>query len=247
MQAVFQQSHAAAPTNAITLHGAAHLRPLRLRMTAELKKGQYVYYRCTAQGHCGNTYMRQEELLRLLGKKLTSNLPRAYPRRDGRPTGRSPLRESQADKERFSRTRLMRLQQQQLQVQAKIDRAYDDRLSGAISEEMWTRKAAEWEAEDQPGYAEGHGPSWRTQAETYATVTGLRILELAKKRVLHESSIRTIRGIRESLLKMVLSNCTFDRGSLCPAYNKPFEIFAHGGNESGDWLLGLDSNQQPSG
>ncbi len=47
------------------------------------------------------------------------------------------LRENQADKERSSRTRLMRLQQQQLQVQAKIDKAYDDRLAGAISEEMW--------------------------------------------------------------------------------------------------------------
>ncbi len=31
----------------------------------------------------------------------------------------------------------MRLEQQQLQVQAKIDKAYDDRLAGAISEEMW--------------------------------------------------------------------------------------------------------------
>ena len=31
-------------------------------MTAELKKGKYIYYRCTGfKGHCGNTYIRQEE------------------------------------------------------------------------------------------------------------------------------------------------------------------------------------------
>ena len=37
-------------------------------MTAELKKGKYVYYRCTGfKGRCGNAYIRQEELSELLG------------------------------------------------------------------------------------------------------------------------------------------------------------------------------------
>jgi hypothetical protein len=44
----------------------------------------------------------------------------------------------------------------------------------------------------------------------------------------------------------VVSNSTFDRGSLSPTYIKPFDVFANGG-KTGDWLLGLDSNQQPSG
>ena len=34
--------------------------------------------------------------------------------------------------------------------------------------------------------------------------------------------------------------------TLCPTYRKPFDMFAQG-SETGDWLLGLDSNQQPSG
>jgi hypothetical protein len=75
-------------------------------------------------------------------------------------------------------------------------------------------------------------------------VTGLRTLELAKNAYPRFNSPDPWDQV--SLLKMVLSNCTFDRGSLCPAYNKPFELFAQG-NESGDWLLRLDSNQQPSG
>jgi hypothetical protein len=37
---------------------------------------------------------------------------------------------------------------------------------------------------------------------------------------------------------MVLSNCTFDRRSLCPAYKKPFDSFV-GGNERA-WLTTLD-------
>jgi hypothetical protein len=43
------------------------------------------------------------------------------------------------------------------------------------------------------------------------------------------------------LLKMLVSNCTFDRGSLLVAYVKPFDLLVNG-NESGDWLGGRDSN-----
>jgi hypothetical protein len=41
------------------------------------------------------------------------------------------------------------------------------------------------------------------------------------------------------LLKTLLSNCSFDRGSLSPTYNKPFDVFANGG-KTGDWLAALD-------
>ena len=74
--------------------------------------------------------------------------------------------------------------------------------------------------------------------------TGLQILELAQ----NAYSLYVTESAPEQarLVKMLLSNCTFDRGSLSPTYNKPFELFARG-TETGDWLLRLDSNQQPSG
>ena len=40
------------------------------------------------------------------------------------------------------RERMLRLQQQQLAA-LKVDRVYDDRLSDAISDELWTEKSAE--------------------------------------------------------------------------------------------------------
>src|SRR3989454_8641289 len=46
---------------------------------------------------------------------------------------------------------------------------------------------------------------------------------------------------RSSSIGDWLSNCTFDRGSLSPTYNKPFDLLV-GGNERGDWLGGRDSN-----
>jgi hypothetical protein len=36
-------------------------------MTAEIQKGRYIYYHCTGhRGRCGNTYVREEDLRRLL-------------------------------------------------------------------------------------------------------------------------------------------------------------------------------------
>jgi hypothetical protein len=120
----------------------------------------------------------------------------------------------------------MRLQQQQLQVQAKLDKAYDDRLTGAISEELWSRRAAEWEAEINR--VRGEMARLEDAGRDYA-VMGLRILELAKNAYSRFNSHDPVDQAK--LLKTVLSNCTFDRGSLCPTYNKPFDLFA-GGNES---------------
>jgi hypothetical protein len=36
------------------------------------------------------------------------------------------------------------------------------------------------------------------------------------------------------LLEAVLSNCTLDRGSLCPTCKTPFDLFAHA-TETGEW------------
>ena len=113
-------------------------------MTAEMKKGRYVYYHCTGgRGACGNTYVREEELSRLFADVVK----RVQVPIDVADWIAEALRESQDDKERFHRTAVMQLQQQYLAVQAKLDRAYDDRLAGRITDELWLRKSADWEAE----------------------------------------------------------------------------------------------------
>jgi hypothetical protein len=54
---------------------------------------------------------------------------------------------------------------------------------------------------------------------------------------------RMLRKIREQarLVKTLVSNSTFDHGSLSPTYIEPFDVLANGG-ENGDWLAKLDSN-----
>jgi len=70
-------------------------------ITAERKKGRYVYYHCTGfRGTCGNTYVREEELSRLFAD-VVRRVQIPVDIADWIAKG---LRESQADKERFHRT-----------------------------------------------------------------------------------------------------------------------------------------------
>jgi site-specific DNA recombinase len=202
-------------------------------LTAELKKGKYVYYRCTgSRGRCGNTYVREEELSRLFGEVVG----RVEISEETADWIAGALRESQADKEKSHRTAVMRLQQQYLSVQAKLDRAYEDRLAGRISDELWSRKSAEWEAELESTRRE---TAKHERASHDYGVTGSNILELAK--TAHKLFVQQKPVEQARLLKTLLSNCTFDRGTLCPTYNKPFDLLVVG-NETGDWLGGRDLN-----
>ena len=86
------------------------------------------------------------------------------------------LRESQGDRERFHRTAVMHLQQQYLAVQAKLDRAYEDRIAGRITDELWLRKSGDWEAELSSVRRE---TARHEHASHDYAATGSKILELA--------------------------------------------------------------------
>jgi site-specific DNA recombinase len=202
-------------------------------MTAELKKGRYVYYHCTGgRGRCGNIYVREEELSRLFAEAVS----RVQVPVHVADWIAEALRDSQADKERFHRTALMHLQQQYLTVQARLDRAYDDQLAGRISEELWRRKSGEWEMELASIRRE---TAKHEQASHNYSATGSKILELAKQA--HSLFIRQDPREQARLVGTLVSNSTFDRGSLSVAYVKPFDLLVQG-NESGNWLGDRDSN-----
>ena len=80
------------------------------------------------------------------------------------------------------------------------------------------------------------------QPQPLATVTAQKILELAKRAEFLYKSQNPVEQRR--LLETVLSNCAFNRGTLCPTYSKPFDLLVRG-NETGDWLTRLDSNAHP--
>ena len=131
------------------------------------------------------------------------------------------------------------LTQRRRSVQAKLDRGYDDYLQRRISDGFCTRKAEEWESELSAINTEQGRLSRPTP--TYAA-TGEKILELAK--TAHFQYLQQSFVERRWLLDSVLSNCTFDRGTLCPTYVKPFDLLSQG-NETGNWRGRRDSNPRP--
>jgi hypothetical protein len=130
---------------------------------------------------------------------------------------------------------LDRLTQRRHSVRSKLDRAYDDYLEGRLSQSLWIRKSAEWETELTTIDADLSRLSHPTRA---LVVTGERILELAK--TAHSRYLEEDLADRGRLLDSVLSN-TFDCGTLCPTYTKPFDQLARA-NETGNWRREWDSN-----
>lgn len=76
---------------------------------------------------------------------------------------------------------------------------------------FWTRKSQEWE--DELRTVEGERARHQ-ERRPLSTTTTEKILELAKQaEFLYQSQNPTE---QRRLLETVLSNCTFDRGTLCP-------------------------------
>jgi hypothetical protein len=122
---------------------------------------------------------------------------------------------------------MLRLQQQQIMLRSKLDRVYEDRLSDQIPEELWSTKSADLQEELRSVRTEMERHELASQAYEAA---GLQILELAQTAY---SSYVTRKPLEQArLTKTVVSNSTFDRGSLCPTYVKPFDVFAKGRNLS---------------
>ena len=202
-------------------------------ITAELKKGKYIYYHCTGhRGRCGNTYILEENL----GELLAEVVRRIQITPDIADEIADALRVSQDAKERYHRETVGRLGRLRDTLQRRLNRGYDDLLSGKITEQLWSRKSKEWESELESTLGE---LARHDHASSSYAATGARILELSQNA--HSLYVSQERTEQRRLLNTLLSNCTFERGSLTPTYNKPFDLLA-AGNETGEWLGGRDSN-----
>jgi site-specific DNA recombinase len=197
-----------------------------------------VYYRCTGyHGACGNTYIREERLATLLATVIS-------------PIQITPaiaddlvaaLDATGAELEQRHLEAVSRLAHREQALIAKLDRGYEDYVSARISDAFWERKSQEWETELQEVRAE------RARMEPPRrplVATAAHILELAKQ----AEFLYQTQDPREQrrLLETVLSNCSFDRGTLCPTYSSPFDLLVRG-NETGDWRALQDSNLRPPG
>ncbi len=217
-------------------------------MTAEIKKGRYVYYHCTGhKGKCPEKYVREEELAQQFGEALGKI------RFDEEVLEWiiTALRESHKDEKKYRDEMIARLQQQYSKIQSRLDAMYEDKLDGVISAEMFKRKSEEWEAEQ----AEILRKIEKQQGSNVSYLeNGVRILELAQRAA--ELYERQDMSEKRKLLNLVFSNSTWKGGKLYPNFRNPFNLIvvtnegyqkktaALGGKAAGfdNWYRRWDSN-----
>jgi site-specific DNA recombinase len=114
-------------------------------VTGEIKKGKYVYYRCSgARRPCDLPRLREQDLAGMFADVIRDiTIPREVAERIAQAVGRD--HEKAGARVSQERTRLER---ELSTVCARMDAAYCDKLDGKIPEGFWQRKQAEWQAEE---------------------------------------------------------------------------------------------------
>jgi site-specific DNA recombinase len=207
------------------------------RITAEIKKNRYTYYRCTGyRGPCELPYFREEEIGHRLGKILED----IYIPDEILGQLESSLLRDKGSMEATRKQQAERIQRRLAAVRHRIDQAYTDKLDGKISDELWTRKAIEWQIEEQQILMALQGLE---QSQPDRSLDGIKILELANKA--YFLYLKQPPAEKSKLLKMVLSNCSIDAVNVHPTYRKPFDlIFTR--VQTNEWCARRDSNSRPS-
>lgn len=185
-------------------------------ITAEIKKNRYIYYHCSkGKGKCPSTYLREEELdakLAELVRPLTLT-PEIYD------WVKQALLESHKEEQAFHESMTGQLRERHDLLQKKMEQAYEDKLEGKISEELWNQKSKEWQ-EEQNSVTE-QMERCQNANRSYLDLGG-KLIELAEKAPLLYS--KQLPMERRKLLNILLSNCTLKGGILYPTYRKPFDI-----------------------
>ncbi len=189
-------------------------------ITAEAKKGKYIYYHCThAHGNCHQPYIRE----RVLDRQFADALLAIRPDDDAANWITDCLERSSSQEELDRKADLKRLKQRYDKLQMMMEKSYEDRLSGVIDEGHWLSLSAKWRAEldrvrAQIDRHQGSGSDWIGESR--------RIIELAQRA--HSLYLEQNAAEKRKLLFNLLSNSTLDDLTLYPAYTKPFDLFAEG-------------------
>ncbi|MDT8068598.1 MAG: zinc ribbon domain-containing protein [Terriglobia bacterium] len=206
-------------------------------VTAELKKGKYVYYRCSGyHGKCELPRFKEEQISEKLGEVLKNiHIPDEVLEKI-----ENSLEREHARSRNTSAQQRGRLEQQLAAIRRRMDQAYSDKLDGKIPEEFWQRKMSDWHAEEQR--IEMAIDALNEQTGTDRLLNAKRILELANKAYFLYLTRKPAE--QAELLRKVLLNCSIDAVSIAPTYRKPFDvIFERAKNQ--EWSGREDLNLRP--
>jgi len=110
-------------------------------VTAEIKKGQYIYYHCNHYRNCSQKANTQEKEIesQLFGvfKFFESITPEEAEELKNR------IKKNHAQEIEYKESTIKSLNERYSMLQKRLDRLYDDHLDGTISRDLWQRKQKE--------------------------------------------------------------------------------------------------------
>ncbi|MFH0941166.1 MAG: hypothetical protein V1840_04860, partial [Candidatus Omnitrophota bacterium] len=126
-------------------------------------------------------------------------------------------------------------------LQNRIEKMYEDKLDGSITEDDYNKRLLKYRAE-QTNIQTRLKNLQEVDKDYYST--GIYLLKLANKAPAIFKSSEP--DVKRQLVKLILQNPTINDATLTATIRKPFSIFAKGLSRS-TWLPPEDSNFRPGG
>ena len=187
-------------------------------LVGDVKKGKYVYYRCSGfKGKCNEPYVRQEhfdgKFAELLDTLKFDDEVLAWVKQ--------ALKDSFGDKQKLHDESMSRFRCEIERLDKRLDGLYLDKLDGRITLEVYDRLSIEWQEQRHKLTAQAQS---HQQASDNYNFDGVLLLELAQNaRKLYEAQPAQE---KRRLLDIVLSNCTWGGGEFQTVLKQPFDLIA---------------------
>jgi len=198
-------------------------------MTAEIKKGKYVYYHCTqSKGKCEQPYYSQDKL----SQRLLDVLEGIRMSKENASELMNLVLQDSEEVQRKRKARRIQLKAEEKRIIERMDTMYEDRVDAVITEEQWLRRDSQQNTRLQMVREEIARTSREASFNLEAVET---TLELAQR--LPELYLRKSHEERARALKIVSSNCILTAENIDPVYKEPFAAIAKW-RRSPAWLPG---------
>ena len=196
------------------------------KITAEKKKGKYVYYRCTfSRCKCGQPYHSEKTISDRFGLVIEQISISAE-------IADRIIELAQMDESGHRQRRERRSKELKAEIQ-KITALYDDaclsHLQGGMNDDQWVRIDRRFSRQLELAREEQRAHSAAPQASLEDIAAILELLKCAPELYMRQSDEE-----RANLLETVVSNSTLTAENLIPVYRKPFDAVVEG-KRSENW------------
>ena len=188
-------------------------------ITAEIKKGKYIYYHCTNyRGNCSKKSVREENL----EEKFVELLKGLKMDEEKLEWVKEGLRESRKEEKEYHDKQIETLQREFNSLKDRLHKLYLDKIDGKITEEFWKENHDNWSKRQDEIL---QSIELHKKANVNYLETGIALLDYANN-AHEEYKLQKDKHERRKLLNIVLSNSTLFGSILVANYNEPFAMFA---------------------